>query len=37
MEYLLLIYGNEADVTKMSAAERDGMYQEYMGLTQSIQ
>ena len=37
MEYLLLIYGNEADVTKMSEAEHGAMYQEFMRFTQSVQ
>ncbi len=37
MEYLLLIYGNEADVAKMSESDRGAMYQEYMRLTQGIQ
>jgi hypothetical protein len=37
MEYLLLIYGNEADVAKMRETEKAAMYQEFMGFTQSIQ
>ena len=37
MEYLLLIYNNEADTDKLSEAERGAMYQEFMHLTQSIQ
>ena len=36
MEYLLLIYGNEADVNKMRESEQAAMYQEFMGFTQSI-
>jgi hypothetical protein len=37
MEYLLLIYGNEADMAKMTEAERGAMLQEYGRFTQSIQ
>ncbi len=37
MEYLLLIYDSETDVSKMSEPERGAMYQEYMQFTQSIQ
>src|SRR3984885_9297634 len=37
MEYLLLIYANEADYAKMSPAEMGAMYQEFMQFTQSIQ
>lgn len=37
MEYLLLIYGNEADMAKMTEAERGAMYQDYGRFTQSIQ
>jgi hypothetical protein len=37
MEYLLLIYGNEADVAKMSKADQGAMYQEFGSFTQSIQ
>jgi hypothetical protein len=37
MEYLLLIYGNEADVNKQSEAEQGAMYQEFGRFTQSIQ
>ena len=36
MEYLLLIYGNEAEVSKMSESEQGAMYQEFMSFTQSI-
>jgi hypothetical protein len=36
MEYLLLIYANEADYAKMSPAEMGAMYQEFMQYTQSI-
>ncbi len=37
MDYLLLIYNNEADMAKMSEAERGAMYQEFMELTKSLQ
>lgn len=37
MEYLLLIYNNEADTDKLRETERDAMYQEFMRLTQSMQ
>ena len=37
MEYLLLIYGNEADMAKMTPAEGGAMLQEYGRFTQSIQ
>jgi hypothetical protein len=37
MEYLLLIYGSEAEQAKMSQAEMGAMYQEYAGFTKSIQ
>ena len=37
MEYLLLIYGNEADYAKMSQQEMGAMFQEFMQFTQSIQ
>jgi hypothetical protein len=37
MEYLLLIYGNEADVAKMTQADRVAMYGEFGRFTQSIQ
>jgi hypothetical protein len=37
MEYLLLIYGNEADVNKLTEAEQGAMYQEFGRFTQSIQ
>ena len=37
MEYLLLIYDNEADFAKMSQAEMGSMYQEFGRFTQGIQ
>jgi hypothetical protein len=37
MEYLLLIYDNEADWAKMSEADQAAMYKDYGGFTQSIQ
>jgi len=37
MEYLLLIYGNEADVAKLTEAEHGAMYQEFGRFNQSIQ
>lgn len=37
MEYLILIYGNQADYAKMSEAERAGMHQEYGRFTHGIQ
>ena len=37
MEYLLLIYGNEADVAKMTEAQHGAMYQEFGRFNQSIQ
>jgi hypothetical protein len=37
MEYLLLIYGNEADEAKMTEADRVAMHQEFGRFTQSIQ
>jgi hypothetical protein len=37
MEYLLLIYDNEADFTKMSPAEQGKMYEAYGRFTQGIQ
>ena len=37
MEYLLLIYDNEADFGKMSEAELAAMFQDYGRFTQSIQ
>jgi hypothetical protein len=37
MEYLLLIYGNEADTAKMTEADHVAMYQEFGRFTQSIQ
>ena len=36
MEYLLLIYGNEADINNMSQADHGAMYQDYGRFTQSI-
>jgi hypothetical protein len=36
MQYLLLIYGNEEAVGKMSKAELDGILQEYGEFTKSI-
>jgi hypothetical protein len=37
MQYLLLIYDNEANFAKMSEAEYAAMYQEYGKFTQAIQ
>jgi len=37
MEYLLLIYDNEADFAKMSKTDMDAMYADYGRFTQSIQ
>src|ERR1019366_6597004 len=37
MEYLLLIYTNEADIAKMSKAKMETMYAEYGRFTQGIQ
>jgi len=37
MEYLLLIYGNEADVAKMTQADHVAMYGEFGRFNQSIQ
>jgi hypothetical protein len=37
MEYLLLIYNSEAETEKLGEAELGAMYQEFMGLTKSIQ
>jgi len=37
MEYLLLIYGNEADVAKMTPADHAAMYGEFGRFNQSIQ
>ena len=37
MDYLLLIYNNEAEMAKMSEAERGAMYQEFMELNKSMQ
>lgn len=37
MEYLLMIYDNEANYAKMTQAEHATMTQEYGGFTQSIQ
>jgi hypothetical protein len=36
MQYLLLIYRSEAEVGKMDAAARQGMFAEYGAFTQSI-
>jgi hypothetical protein len=36
MQYLLMIYDNEAETAKLSQAELGAMYQEFMGLTQSM-
>jgi len=36
MQYLLLIYENEADWNKMSKAETDAIYKEYGEFTGSI-
>jgi hypothetical protein len=36
MQYLLLIYDNEADWTKLPEADKNAMYQEYGQFTQSI-
>jgi hypothetical protein len=36
MEYLLLIYGNEAEINKMRETEQAALYQEFMGFTKSI-
>jgi hypothetical protein len=36
MEYMLLIYSNEADGKKVSAAEQGQIYQEYMAFTQDL-
>jgi hypothetical protein len=36
MQYLLMIYRNEADLGKMDAAERKNMTAEYGAFTQSI-
>jgi hypothetical protein len=37
MEYLLLIYNNEADTAKLGEAGRSAVYQEFGQFTQSIQ
>jgi hypothetical protein len=37
MEYLLLIYNNEADFDKMSQTEMGAMYQDFMAYTKDIQ
>ena len=37
MEYLLLIYNNEADMAKLGEAELGSMFQEFGQFTQSIQ
>ena len=36
MEYMLLIYGSEADGKKMSAAEQGEIFQGYMTFTQDL-
>jgi hypothetical protein len=36
MQYLLMIYRNEADLSKLTAADRKAMTAEYMTYTQSI-
>ena len=36
MQYLLLIYGNEAQWGKMTESERNGVYGEYMQYTKDI-
>jgi hypothetical protein len=36
MEYLLLIYGSEAEGKKLSAAESGQIYNEYMAFTEDI-
>jgi hypothetical protein len=36
MEYLLLIYGNEADINEQSEAAQGALYQEFGRFTQSI-
>jgi len=36
MEYMLLIYGSEADGKKMSAAEQGEIHQGYMTFTQDL-
>jgi len=36
MEYLLLIYGSEAEGKKLSAAENGQIYNEYMAFTEDI-
>ena len=37
MQYLLLIYDNEANIAKLSESEGAAVYQEYARFTQSIQ
>src|SRR5271154_4843438 len=37
MQYLLLIYGNEADIVKLRETEQAAIYQEFGRFTQSIQ
>lgn len=37
MEYLLLIYANEAEESKMTEAQIGVMYQEYVAFTEGIQ
>ncbi len=36
MQYMLLIYEREADVSRFSTAERDAFFQEYMTFTQNL-
>ena len=36
MDYMLLIYGSEEQAQKMSAAEGQQMFQEYMAFTQDL-
>jgi hypothetical protein len=36
MEYILLIYGNEADASKMTPAQGQQMFQGYMKFTQEL-
>jgi hypothetical protein len=36
MQYLLLIYGNEADINERSETEQGALYQEFGRFTQSI-
>ncbi len=37
MEYILLIYGSEADATTMTPAQGQEMFQAYMKFTQELQ